>query len=141
MSKLTYKASYYALYAMFAVILIVMVLFFLGGSATGDAAIPGIDPEMWQPAQTDALLYLIYALFGIAIAATKSLLGLVLMVVVLFVTWAIGDGTPMNIRGYEGADNVTFWLKITDMFLYTIYILLFVTIVAIITSGIKKKIS
>ena len=100
-------------------------------------------------------------LFGIAIAATvvaavfqfgaalkdnpanavKSLLGLVLMVVILFVTWAIGDGTPMNIRGYEGADNVTFWLKITDMFLYTIYILLFVTIVAIIASGIKKKIS
>ena len=161
MSKLTYKASYYALYAMFAVILIVMVLFFLGGSATGDAAIPGIDPEMWQPAQTDALLYLMYALFGIAIAATvvaavfqfgaalkdnpanavRSLLGLVLMVVILFVTWAIGDGTPMNIRGYEGADNVTFWVKITDMFLYTIYILLFVTIVAIIASGIKKKIS
>ena len=68
MSKLTYRASYYALYAMFAIILIVLCLFFLGGDATGDAVIAGVDPEMWQPAQTDALLYLMYALFGIAIA-------------------------------------------------------------------------
>ena len=72
MSKLTYRASYYALYAMFAIILIVLCLFFLGGDATGDAVIAGVDPEMWQPAQTDALLYLMYALFGIAIAARKS---------------------------------------------------------------------
>ena len=70
MSKLTYKASYYALYAMFAIILIVIGLFFFGGNATGDAVIVGVDPEMWQPAQTDALLYLMYVLFGVAIAAT-----------------------------------------------------------------------
>ena len=41
MSKLTYKASYYALYAMFAIILIVIGLFFFGGNATGDAVIVG----------------------------------------------------------------------------------------------------
>lgn len=161
MSKLTYKASYYALYAMFAIILIVMLIFFLGGNAQGDALIPGVDPEMWQPAQTDSLLYLMYVLFGLAVAATiiaavfqfmsalkdnpanaiKSLLGLVLLVVVMGIAWVIGDGTPMNISGYEGTDNVPFWLKVTDMFLYAIYILLFVTIVAIIGSGIKKKLS
>ena len=104
---------------------------------------------------------LIYGLFGLAVAATvvaavfqfgaalkdspanaiKSLLGLVLLVVVLVIAWAVGDGTPMNILGYDGTDNVPFWLKLTDMFLYSIYILLFVTIVAIIASGIKKKIS
>ena len=161
MSKLTYKASYYALYAMFAIILIVIGLFFFGGNATGDAVIVGVDPEMWQPAQTDALLYLMYVLFGVAIAATvlgaifqfgaalkdnpanaiKSLLGLVLLVVVLVVAWSMGDGTTLQIPGYSGTDNVPFWLKLTDMFLYSIYILLFVTIVAIIASGIKKKLS
>ena len=161
MSKLTYKASYYALYAMFAIILIVMGIFFFGGDATGDAVIPGVDPEMWQPAQTDALLYLMYALFGIAIAATviaavfqfgaalkdnpasaiKSLLGLVLLVVVLVIAWAAGDGTPMNIPGYDGTDNVPFWLKLTDMFLYSIYILFGATVLAIIFSSIKKKLS
>ena len=104
MSKLTYRISYYVLYAMFAIILIVMGLFFFGGNATGDALIPGVDPEMWQPAQTDALLYLMYVLLGVAVAATvvaavfqfgaalkdnpanaiKSLLGLVLLVCLLY---------------------------------------------------------
>lgn len=161
MSKLSYKVSYYVLYAMFAIILIVLGIFFFGGNAQGDAVIPGVDPEMWQPAQTDSLLYLMYALFGLSVAATvvaavfqfgsalkdspakavKSLLGLVLLVVVLVIAWSIGDGTPLVIRGYDGTDNVSFWLKLTDMFLYSIYILLFVTIVAIIASGIKKKLS
>ena len=168
MSKLSYKVSYYALYAMFAIILIVLGLFYLGGDAQGADVIAGVDPEMWQPANTNALLMLIYGLFGLAAGqavrtnilsvvaavfqfgaalkdspanAIKSLLGLVLLVVVLVIAWAAGDGTPMNIPGYDGTDNVPFWLKLTDMFLYSIYILLFVTIVAIIASGIKKKIS
>lgn len=161
MSKLTYKVSYYALYAMFAIILVVLGLFFMGGDATGDAALPGIDPEMWQPAQTDALLYLMYGLFGIAIIATiigavfqfgaalkdnpanaaKSLVGVLLLVAVLVVAWTMGDATPLNIPGYGGTENVPFWLKLTDMFLYAIYIQLFVTVVAIIVSGVKKKLS
>ena len=161
MSKLTYKASYYALYAMFAIILIVMGIFFFGGDATGDAVIPGVDPEMWQPAQTDALLYLMYALFGIAIAATviaavfqfgaalkdnpgnalKSLIGVIILVAVVVIAWAMGSDEPLNIPGYDGTDNVPFWLKITDMFLYSIYILFGATVLAIIFSSIKKKLS
>ena len=161
MSKLTYKVSYYVLYAMFAVILIVLGLFYFGGDAQGAELISGVDPEMWQPAQTNALLFLVYGLLGLAVAATlvaaifqfvsamkvspanaiKSLLGLVLLIIVLVVAWAMGDGTPMNIQGYGGTDNVPFWLRLTDMFLYTIYTLLFVTIVAIIVSGIKKRLS
>ena len=70
MSKLSYKLSYYVLYAMFALILVVLGLFYFGGDAQGTAALAGVDPEMWQPANTDALLYLMYALFGLAVAAT-----------------------------------------------------------------------
>ncbi len=33
------------------------------------------------------------------------------LVVVLIIAWAMGSGTPMNIPGYEGTDNVYFWLK------------------------------
>jgi len=161
MSKLTYRVSYYVLYAIFAVILAVLGLFFWGGDAQGAAVIASVDPEMWQPANTDALLYLMYVLFGLAIAATvvaaifqlgsalrdnpkkaiKSLFGLVLLVVLFIVTWSMGDGTPMSIQGYDGTDNVPFWLKLTDMFLYSIYALLVVTVVAILFSGIKKKLS
>ncbi|MDR0893090.1 MAG: hypothetical protein LBN24_10830 [Mediterranea sp.] len=161
MSKLTYKVSYYVLYAIFAVILVVLGVFYLGGDAQGAEVIAGVDPEMWQPAHTDTLIYLMYGLFYLAVALTviaalyqfgaalkdnpggaiRSLLGLVLLVVVMLIAWAVGDGTPMNIPGYDGTDNVYFWLKVTDMFLYAIYILLCVTILAMLFSAIKKRLS
>ena len=46
MSKLSYKLSYYVLYAMFALILVVLGLFYFGGDAQGTAALAGVDPEM-----------------------------------------------------------------------------------------------
>ena len=161
MAKLSYKVSYYVLYALLAIILVVLGLFFFGGDAQGEAVLMGVDHEMWQPANTDTLLYLVYALLGIAIVATvvgflfqfgtalkdspvaalKSLLGVVLLVVVMVVAWSMGSDKPLNIPGYDGADNVPFWLKVTDMFLYTIYFLLGATLVAMILGGIKKKIS
>lgn len=161
MAKLSNKLSYYILYALVVIILIVLALFYFGGDAEGSARLAGVDPEMWQPANTDALLYLVYALLAIAIVATvavavvqlissfkdspakalSSLLGLVLLIVLLIVTWALGSDKPLNIPGYDGSDNVPFWLKTTDMFIYSLYVLLGVNIIAMIVSGIKKKIS
>ncbi|WP_455592077.1 hypothetical protein [Bacteroides sp.] len=156
MSKLSYRVSYYVLYAMFAIILIVLGIFYFGGQM----ATPLV-PDMSNPAQTDALLYLMYVLFGVAVAATvvaavfqfgtalkdnpmgavKSLLGLILLVAVLVVSWVLGSSDTLSIPGYEGTDNVPFWLKLTDMFLYSIYFLFAVTVLAIIGSSIKKKLS
>ena len=65
MSKLTYKVSYYVLYAMFALIVIVLGLFYFGGQMETP-----IVYDMDNPANTDALLYLMYGLFGIAVVAT-----------------------------------------------------------------------
>ncbi len=161
MAKLSYRVSYYVLYVMFAAILVVLGLFYFGGNAQGDAVLMGVDPEMWQPAQTDTLLYLVYGLLGLAIIATvaafilqfgsalkdnpvkalKSLIGVILLVVVMFIAWSMGSGEPLVIQGYDGADNVPFWLKITDMFLYTFYFLLGATILAMLFSSIKKKLS
>ena len=70
MAKLSYKVSYYVLYAMFAIILVVLGLFYFGGDAQGDAVLMSVDSEMWQPAHTDALIYLMYILFFVAIIAT-----------------------------------------------------------------------
>ena len=112
-------------------------------------------------AQTDALIYLMYVLFFIAIIATvvgvvfqfgsalkdnpgaalKSLIGLVILVAVVVISWAMGSEEPLVIPGYSGTENVPFWLKLTDMFLYSIYILFAGTILAIIFSSIKKKLS
>lgn len=161
MAKLSYKVSYYVLYAMFAAILVVLGLFYLGGNAQGDAVLMGVDPEMWQPAQTNALIYLMYGLFGLAVVATvaafllqfgsalkdnpggalKSLIGVIILIVVVIIAWTMGSDQPLTIPGYSGTDNVPFWLKITDMFLYSIYILFGATVLAIIFSSIKKKLS
>lgn len=161
MAKLSYKVSYYILYAMFAAILAVLGLFYFGGNAQGDAVVMGVDPEMWQPAQTDALLFLVYALFGLAVIATviafliqfgsalkdnpvkalKSLTGFIILAIVVIVAWSMGSDEPLNIPGYEGTDNVPFWLKITDMFLYSFYFLLTATVLSMIFSSIKKRLS
>lgn len=161
MAKLSYKVSYYVLYVMFAAILVVLGLFYFGGNAQGDAVLMGVDPEMWQPAQTNALIFLMYGLFGLAVVATvaafliqfgsalkdnpggalKSLIGVIILAVVVIIAWTMGSDQTLNIPGYSGTDNVPFWLKLTDMFLYTIYILFAATVLAIIFSSIKKKLS
>lgn len=156
MSKLTYKVSYYVLYAIFAVILVVLGLFYFGGQME-TPIVPGLS----NPAHTETLLFLIYGLFGFTIlitliafiiqfgaalkdnpiSALKSLGGVILLAVVLIVTWSMGSDEPLVIIGYEGTDNVPFWLKITDMFLYTLYFLVGVAVVAMIFSSVKKWLS
>lgn len=152
--KLSYKLSYYVLYALFAVILVVLGLFYFGGEDPNPIVL-----DMAQPAYTDSLLYLIYGLFGLTVVVTlaafifqfssalkdspvqalKSLVGFILLIVVLFAAWSMGSGEPLVLPGYDGTDNVPFWLKITDMFLYTIYLMLIVTVLAILGSGIRKR--
>lgn len=154
MSKLTYKVSYYVLYAMFAAILVVLGLFYFGGQDPNP-----INAEMAQPLYTDALLYLAYGLLGLAVvvtgvafllqfgsalkdsplAAIKSLIGVILLVAVLVVSWSMGNEEALQLQGYDGGENVPFWLKLTDMFLYSTYFLLTVAVLAIVASGVRKK--
>ena len=102
-----------------------------------------------------------YGLFGIAVVVTviafvfqfgtalkdnpmgaiKSLVGIILLVAVLVISWVMGSDETLVLPGYDGSENVPFWLKLTDMFLYTIYFLLAATVVAILGSSIKKKLS
>ena len=75
------------------------------------------------------------------VKALKSLVGVILLVVVMIIAWSMGSGETMVIPGYSGTENVPFWLKLTDMFLYTIYFLLGATVLAMLFSSIKKKLS
>ncbi len=156
MSKLSYRVSYYVLYALFAVIIVVLCLFYFGG----EMATP-IVPGMSSPAYTDALLYLMYGLFAITVliavlaavfqfgaalkdnpvSALKSLGGVILLVALLVITWSAGSEEPLVITGYTGTENVPFWLKMSDMFLYSMYFLVGAAIVAMIFSSIKKMLS
>lgn len=152
------KVSGTALYVMLAITLVVIGMFFFGGETPMDQRIVA-DPALEEPAQTDALIYWMYVLMGVTIAVTvaaaafqfvtgfidapkaalKSLIGLIVLVLVMTVSWAMGNDQALTIQGYSGTENVPFWLKLTDMFLYTIYILMAATILLIFGFGILKK--
>lgn len=147
-----------ALLVMLLLSVVVVAMFFLGGETPMEQRLVA-DTSLSEPAQTDLLIYWMYILFGVTVAVTlvaalyqlvtgfidspkttlKSLLGVVLLVVIMIVSWAIGSGEPLVMPGYEGTENVPFWLKLTDMFLYSIYILMGITVLLIVGFGITKK--
>ena len=157
--KKTYMISYYVLYVLFAITIVVLALFYFGGQA--ETPFVETTEAISQPAYTDTLLYQMYAMIGLAVVVTivafvqqfasafkdspkmalKSLTGGLLLALVLIVSWAVGSTETLYIPGYEGTDNVPFWLKLTDMFIYSIYFLLSIAIIAIIVSSIKKRFS
>lgn len=148
------KVSGSVLYVILAITIIVAGLFFFGGKDPNPLV-----PDMSQPVYTDSLIYLMYVLLGITIvitlaaavyqfvmnfidspkAAIKSLASIIVLVGLLIVTWAAGSEQALVMPGYDGAENVPFWLKLTDMFLYTIYIMMAVLILLILGFGISKK--
>ena len=152
------KVSGTVLYVMLAITLVILGMFFFGGETPLDQRLVA-DTAMEEPAHTDALIYWMYILFGIAVIITiaaaiyqfvtgfidspmttiTSLLGLILIIVVLVISWAMGSDQPLVMPGYDGAENVPFWLKLTDMFLYTIYIMMGAMILLIFGFGIAKK--
>lgn len=155
--KKTYMLSYYVLYVLFAITIVVLGLFYFGGQA--EVPIVESVDTISQPAYTDTLLYQMYAMIAFAVIVTiiafvkqfasafkdnpvnamKSLSGGVLLALVLVISWAIGSTEALVIPGYDGTDNVPFWLKLTDMYIYSIYFLLIVAIVAILASSIRKR--
>ena len=153
------KISRWALYAMTVVTVALIALFFFGGNVQPEqqyAELVGLQ----EPSFTNALLYWIYILLGITITALiifslyafinnfrhnrkkaiNSLITLAVLAVLMIIAYTMGDGTPLNILGYEGPDNVKGMLKLTDMWLYSIYILMALTILAMLFSPVIKRI-
>ncbi len=138
--------------------IVVLGLYFLGGQ------VPDVDKigaDMSQPLFTDLVLYWMYALLIITIVvligfaivdffrglkenpkkALSGLYALLAIAAVLIVTYVIGDGTLLSIPGYEGSDNVPAILKLTDMWLYSMYFMLVITVLAILVMPlvVRKK--
>ena len=153
------RASGLVLTVMLVISLVIFGLFFWGGETPMEQRVVA-DPTLSEPLYTDAILYWNYVLFVLGViamlvgalykfgstfidspkTALKSLVGLIALILVLVVTWAIGDATPLVMPGYEGTENVPSWLKVTDMFLYTIYIEVGAMILLMLGFGISKKI-
>jgi len=147
------KFSSWVLVLCTIITLVVLGLFYFGGD---NEPLKG---EMWNPIHVDTLLYWQYILFALTalaavvlgiyqfVASFKSnpkggLMGLVVIVlffVMLFLTYTFGDTTPLNILNTDAqVFNTPFWLKITDMWLFSTYILTGLVVIAIIGGSVKK---
>ncbi|MGL5272819.1 MAG: hypothetical protein ACRC8J_04970 [Phocaeicola sp.] len=151
MAKLSYRVSYYVLYACIAVLLAVLAVFYTVGFNNPVG-------EYNSPEHTETLIFLMYGILGVCLAATivgaiaqfiaalrdnpkgaiKSLIGIVLLIAVLFVTHGMG-ATDAVMTG-TGAYTDAFWLQITDMLIYSIYFLLIVASIGTLVnlSGLLK---
>lgn len=154
MAKLSYKLSYYVFYVCIAAILVVLGLFYCVGYNVTNAA------GLTEPTNTPALMYLMYGMFALCVAVTviaaliqfgsalkdnpkaalKSFMGLILLVVLMIITYNMGSDETMTLGGGVTYDN-KFLLKVTDMFLYSTYVLLIVAAVGTLLNllGIFKQ--
>ena len=143
------KVSGSVLLVMLLITVVILGLFFFGGETPVSQRLVA-DTSMSEPAQTDALIYWMYILLAVTVFITIA--GAIFqfgsklvdspktaIVLLLVVTYSVGSDVPLVIPGYEGTENVPFWLKITDMFLYSTYIMMGVLILLIVGFGISKK--
>ena len=155
------KASKIASIAYYIVIIIsvvVFALFFCVGFSDMDMS---ISADKVSPRFTDLLMWLMYILVGVTAVATIAALAMAkpsaiesnvskggrlvatimtwIFAPILVVSYFLGDATPV-MKSRELFDSV-FWLKTTDAFMYTIYILLVITVICLVLSltGVLKK--
>ena len=147
------KISSWTLLVLLVVSVAVCLAFFVGGvelDASGNKVY----------ANTDLVLYWGYALVALTLVATlafsiisliqgfrnpkralQSLLVFIVLIVILGVTYAIGDGTPMSVNEDSAQYNTPGWLKTIDMCIYTAYTLVALIIVGVIWGGIRKRLA
>lgn len=133
---------------MFAITVVILGFFIFGGEVP--------DQLYTTPVYTASLLNWAYILFIIAVVAAvifpiirlftrpkqamKSFVGLAALVIVVLIAYAMADGTPLNIIGYTGSDNVPSRLIFSDTIIYTMYILFGAAIIAIFATELLRKI-
>lgn len=133
---------------MFAVTAVILGMFIWGGDVP--------DQQYTTPVYTASLLNWAYVLFVIAVIAAvifpivrlftrpkqamKSFIGLAALAVVVLIAYAMADGTPINIIGYSGTDNVPSRLIFSDTIIYTMYILFGAAIIAIFATELLRKV-
>ena len=150
------KISSYTLLVLMIISLVVCGLFYFGGVAPGTET-----AEISVPAYTELLLYWTYIIFCLTLvftvifafahlvslfkdnfrSALNSLAAIIAFFALFFIGYALGSGAPINIPGYDGNANTPFWLRVTDMWLYTTYILLVIIFAALIWGSIRKAIN
>lgn len=150
------KISSTSLLILAVLTIIVTIAFFAGGYIDPTVAKP-------EPKFTNALFYLMYfavavtliAMIGFAIvgfaknmkdpkkrkSSLAGLLSLVAIVVLLAITYAVGGTDHLALSADFQKYNTDFYLKFADMWLYSIYIVLAINILAAVAFAIKGSLS
>ena len=146
------KISSWTLLISSIISVIVLVMFYTGGV---------VDPaaEMKEPIYTELLLNWTYVLFFATIACTvlmalwqfvgalkhdaksalMSLGVVILFVAMLGITYSMGDATPLTgLNADSQVYNTAGWLKITDMWIYSTYILIALILIVAVLGSVKK---
>lgn len=139
------------------VVSFLLLIAFFATLGQGTATIQSAAGEAIQvPLLTDTIMYWLYILFGVAILlsvgvaiinftkslmsnpvkALKALLPIIAFAGIFLVSYLVGSSEKMTIIGYDGTQNEGAWAQITDMFIYTIYTLFALVVLAIFGSRI-----
>jgi len=145
MTKLS-KILNYFLIALFVASAAFALVFYFGGEVEG-AAYP-------TPIYTDPFInwaiFLLFAATAVTIVfeavslilrpqnALRTLMSIGILAVIVIISYNLADATPLVLPGYEGADNVPSMLVMSDMLLFSTYILVGVLLVSIIVTEIAK---
>ena len=153
------KIASIAYYVLLILSVVVFVLFFCVGFGNMESLPSGYYKS---PQCTDLLMYWMYALAAICAVCTivgavtakggkvdsnmpmwgkvLSQAGLWMFIPVLVITYFLGDDTAIRLGTGELFES-KFWLVATDAIIYTIYVLVVVTILALVASlsGVFKK--
>ncbi|RHU29332.1 MULTISPECIES: hypothetical protein [Parabacteroides] len=149
------KISSWTLLISSIISIVVLGMFYAGGV---------VDPsvEMKEPIYTGLLLNWTSILFFVTIISTvifalwqftsllktspksalASLIVVVLFAAVLFITYSMGDATPLTgLNADSQAYNIPFWLKITDMWINSTIVLMVLIIIAVAAGSVKRMLN
>lgn len=147
------KLSNYILLLLLFICSVAAGFFFFGGKVTSET-------NVQIPVYTDLLLLALVAVLGAALAVTflavivrfaerfrrspkgavRSVLGLFILAFVMFFCWLCGSVNKLSLPGYSGSCNTPVWLKLTDMFIYSTYVLIGAAVLLIIGFYVGRKV-
>ncbi|MBS2097831.1 hypothetical protein [Carboxylicivirga linearis] len=145
MTKLS-KILNIVLYLILAITMVFAGMFFFGGEVEG--------ATYHTPLYTGSFLnwgiLLVFITGGLTLLAeifnlilhpknaVRTFISIGLLLIVTLISYALADTTPLNLVGYQGPDNVPSMLALAGTFLYGMYILFGVAIIAIVYAELSR---
>ncbi|MFO7999831.1 MAG: hypothetical protein R6U46_01200 [Marinilabilia sp.] len=145
MNKLSRYLNF-VLYILLGATVVLAGLFYFGGEVE--------DAALTTPVYTEtflnwgkilllgaAVLSVLFEILNLALHpknAIRSLISIGLLALIVLVAYSMGDGTPLQLVGYKGSDNVPSMLILGDMFLYTTYILIGGVLLSILYTEVSR---